>query len=292
MQRDLRRRTRPLGNVAIPVPENYAAKHGCPPQGVNVLNFSVSGASNDRIVHTVLPQCSVVRPDLLLVPVHVLQQNRISPWLGRLPNWTVDGPAARPARRDKDRRRDARSVGARRGSTLLLRVLHARMGIGLDASQRPSRTKLLQGACDTPTSLGGFMTSPRKCRGVPETGCAPHCTTSSIWRTFATSRSICLRWTGRLTTFTLALGRIMRSRIGSSHDTKHCPGMRRMVRTCLRRLHRIEHPGHGTKTPSLSTMSPGSPPRTWSSDIKNRIGQIRRKVAGIRKRDRNIYPLY
>jgi hypothetical protein len=47
--------------------ERYAKHYGYQADDLNLLNLGETGASNDSIVRTVLPQCQAVKPHLLLV---------------------------------------------------------------------------------------------------------------------------------------------------------------------------------------------------------------------------------
>lgn len=60
--------------------ELYAAKYGLASEKVNLLNFGESGASNERIARTVLPQCEALKPDLLLIQLSYF--NRIEYLVG------------------------------------------------------------------------------------------------------------------------------------------------------------------------------------------------------------------
>ena len=70
--------------------EKYANRYGYNAEEVNLLNFGEPGASNDQIVRTILPQCSVLRPDLLLIQFTYLGRTeylsrsivaKVGPWV-------------------------------------------------------------------------------------------------------------------------------------------------------------------------------------------------------------------
>ena len=231
--------------------EQYAARHGCPSQGVNLLNFSVSGASNDRIVNTVLPQCSVVRPDLLLVQftysnrteyLHGSDVSRIGPWM----DLRLDPPGVTKIR-----------DGTPRASALEEAALYYygfyTQEWGLASTLR--NILLVQSYCKAHAIphlswwVHDLAEEMSRCAGNRVCS-ALHDLIDLAHFCDVPLRSLLEVDRAADETFTPAPERTMRSRIGSLHDTKHCPLVKRMIRTCVRRKHRMQHPGHGTKTPS------------------------------------------
>ena len=271
--------------------EKYAARHGCPSQSVNLLNFSVSGASNDRIVHTVLPQCRVVRPDLLLVQftysnrteyLHGSDVSRIGPWM----DLQLDPPGATKI-----------GDGTPRGSELEEAALYYygfyTQEWGLASTLR--NVLLVQSYC--------------RARAIPHLSWWVHDLAEEMSRCAGNRVCSALHDLVDLAHFCdvpLDLLEVDRA----ADDIHPGPRAHDAIADWLVARYDALSAGetydtdvHATEASDgaprawdedaiLSPMSHGGQRRTWSSDIKNRIGQIRRKVAAIRKRDRNIYPLY
>jgi len=271
--------------------EKYAARQGCPPPRVNLLNFSVSGASNDRIVHTVLPQCSVVRPDLLLVQftysnrteyLHGSDVSRIGPWM----DLQLDPSGVTKIGDEKPRVSDLEEaalyyygfytqewgLASTLRNILLVQSYCKAHGIPQlcwwvhDLGEEMSRCsgnrvcKVLHDLvdlahfCDVPLEL---LEVDRAADDIHPGPRAHHAIADWLFARYEALAA------GE------AHGKNLRATDGSNRATRAW-----------------------NEDAVLSTMNPGGQTRTWSSYIKSRIGQIRQKVAGIRKRDRNIYPLY